>query len=295
MITRRRFLTLAAACTVSPAAAASPVRWQGRAFGADAEITLHGPDEWALPLLKHAEKTLRDVENLFSLFDPQSSLSRLNGKGFLIEKDARFHRLMELAGIVHRATDGLFDPTVQPLWRALAEGNLDVPKRQFVGWHRIRRDGSHIRLSPGQEITLNGIAQGFATDLIVDLMRQAGATRTLVNMGEFGAVGGPWRVGISDPVHGLLAQRTLSNCAIATSSPGALQLSAAESHILNPVTGGPPVWSTVSVEAHSATIADGLSTALCHADLKLVQRISQRLPGIKRVTLIDSAGDMVTV
>ena len=56
----------------------------------------------------------------------------------------------------------------------------------------------------GAAITLNGIAQGYATDRVVDMLRQAGLSTTLVNMGEIRAIGArpdgaPWRVGLADP------------------------------------------------------------------------------------------------
>ena len=53
-------------------------------------------------------------------------------------------------------------------------------------------------------ITLNGIAQGYATDRVVDTLRTPGLSTTLVNMGEIRAIGArpdgtPWRVGLADP------------------------------------------------------------------------------------------------
>ena len=56
----------------------------------------------------------------------------------------------------------------------------------------------------GAAITLNGIAQGYATDRVVDRLRSAGLSTTLVDMGEIRAIGArpegtPWRVGLADP------------------------------------------------------------------------------------------------
>ena len=41
----------------------------------------------------------------------------------------------------------------------------------------------------GAAITLNGIAQGYATDRVVDVLRARGLSTTLVNMGEIRALG----------------------------------------------------------------------------------------------------------
>ena len=59
-------------------------------------------------------------------------------------------------------------------------------------------------LRHGAAITLNGIAQGYVTDRVVDVLRARGLSTTLVNMGEIRALGAradgtPWRVGLADP------------------------------------------------------------------------------------------------
>lgn len=296
MINRRRFLAIAAAFAATPVLAyASPVRWRGIALGADAEIVIHGPAGQVRPVLEASLAVLRDVESLFSLYDLGSTLSRLNQAGHVVETDRRFHRLFETADRLHAATNGRFDPTVQPLWRALAEGRDPDAARALIGWEKVFRHGQNVRLSDGQALTFNGIAQGFATDLVTELMRANGVTKTLVNVGEHNAVGGPWRLGIEDPDHGIVAARTLTDGAMATSSPFALSLGPELGHILDARDHGPPVWSTVSVEADTATLADGLSTALCLADRDEVRSVAERLAGVRRITLVTPDGDIETV
>ncbi len=297
MISRRRFIALSAAFAVAPGLAqAQPVhRWRGTALGATAEISLYGPQDWAAGLLNDAQKILGRIDHLFSLHRPASSLARLNANGALIETDRNFHRLLDSADHIHHLSGELFDPTVQPLWRALAKGDDPDTARRLIGWYKVKRSHERIDLAEGQKLTLNGIAQGFATDLIAEHFERAGCEKTLINIGEFRAVGGPWQIGISDPAHGLIGKRTLSGGAIATSSPGALYFDASNTHILNPAKTSPPYWSTVSVEADNATLADGLSTALCHADRKTIDRIRHHAPEVRRIMLIDSTGDITTV
>ena len=223
MITRRRFLAIAAAFAATPASA-SPARWNGTALGADATIEIHGPNGQARALLEASLGLLKDIEALFNLYDPRSTLSRLNEAGHVVEPDPRFHRLLKAVDRLHAATGGRFDPSVQPLWRALAEGRDPAAARALIDWQRVVRTGSSVRLQKGQALTFNGIAQGFATDLVTELMRSNGVAKTLVNIGEHNAIGGPWRLGIEDPDHGLVAVRTLTDGAMATSSPFALKL-----------------------------------------------------------------------
>ncbi len=288
-LSRRRFLTISAACAVAGPARAA--RWQGRALGAQVEITLRGPSEVTQPALAQARALLRRVERQFDLHDSRSALSALNRDGRLAAPDTMFAALMDAAERVHAATGGLFDPTVQPLWRALAAGEEPSAARALVDWHRVRRDAGGIVLGRGQSLTFNGIAQGFATDLVAEALNGAGLHDTLVNIGEFRGSGGPWHLGLSDPVHGLLGMRTLTTGAIATSSPAATPLGQG-GHILHGH--ARPLWSTVSVEAADATTADGFSTALVLAPLARIRSLVGQ-HGIRRVTLVDAGGDLMTL
>lgn len=297
---RRRFLAIAGFLTVGAAfgparATSAPLRWRGIALGAEASIEVHGPGGQLGPALEAAVAELRRVEALFSLHDPRSSLARLNAAGLLTEPAPRFHQLFDVVDRLHAATGGRFDPTIQPLWRALAEGGDAAAARALVGWERVTRAGRSVRLASGQALTLNGIAQGYATDLVAERLRAAGAIKTLVNIGEFAGLGGPWRIGVADPAHGLVAVQSLSDGAMATSSPGALMLDDRASHILDPRGDGVALWSTVTVEAATATLADGLSTAFCFADRPQIRNIAARVGGVRRIILVDAGGDLTTL
>ena len=122
--------------------------------------------------------------------------------------------------------EGAFDPTVQPLWLATATGGDTVAASGLVGWNRVRRSVSEIRLEPRMQLTFNGIAQGHAADRVAALMRDEGFTDVLIDMGEIAALGqrpagGGWTVGIAKPDGTITGHATLSDRALATSSPWA--------------------------------------------------------------------------
>lgn len=290
-LNRRRFLSISAACMLATPARAQIHRWQGRALGAEVDITLHAPAEIAEPALDRARGSLDAVMAQFDLFDPASTVSRLNRTGHLDAPDVMFRRLMQACTQVHAATGGLFDPTVQPLWRALAERQPPQAARALIDWSRVRHSAASVTLGEGQALTFNGIAQGFATDLVAEALRDAGLERTLVNIGEFRGTGGPWRLGISDPEIGMIGTRTLTSSAIATSSPKAVPLGG-QGHILHGH--AKPRWSTVSVEAATATMADGFSTALTMARLEDICAAVGTF-GIRRITLVSDQGDVSRV
>lgn len=290
-LTRRRFLTIAAAAAAAPGHAVAAQTWRGRALGADVSLTIDGPREVAERAIAEIPPLLGEVERLFSLYDSSSALSTLNRTGTLAPHDPRFMELVAVADRGHRMTQGLFDPSVQPLWLAMAQGEDLDGAAQAVGWDRVRWNDSRISLAAGQALTFNGIAQGFATDLVTARLKTLGLREALVNIGEYSALGGPWRLGLHDPNFGVLGMRTIRNSAIATSSPSAMQVGHRQ-HILHPA--GRALWSTVSVEAANATLADCLSTALCLAPMSLIRQVRQ-MDGVQRITLVDPDGNLTSV
>lgn len=284
-IKRRRFLQVIAAAGFLPRSAQA-AEWQGSAFGADVALSLSGPGADATLLKLPA--FLAQIESVFSLYRP-SELTALNTTGHA-KPTPWLAQALGLCNQLHHLTHGAFDPTVQPLWQALAHGENPVSKQSLVGWHHVQL-GPEIWLSQGQALTLNGMAQGFAADLVRAWLAAQGFRHALVQMGEYAALGGPFTLGISDPVAGLLGQRQLaSGRALAASSPRAT-LVGGQPHILHPQRLS-PLWSTVAVEADSAALADGLSTALVFLDASQITALRAKLPQLGPVTLIDDQGNL---
>lgn len=278
-ITRRRALFIAAAAaatTLAPVARAAEAHWRGHALGAHAEIRFrHLSQAEAKPLFAAIEAELARLENIFSLYRADSALSRLNRDGALDLPPPELVELLTLARGVHAGTGGLFDPTVQPVFdtyaRAVTEGHKVAPETlaqalSLVDMERVSVATSSIRLGrAGMALTLNGIAQGHLTDRIAALLKSAGLTDVIVDIGEILAFGssatGPgWTVRIA----GVPGTRNLRDHALATSAPLGTVLDAAGTigHILHPARGWvAPVQRQVSVFADTAALADGLSTA----------------------------------
>ena len=287
---RRRVLSvLAGMALAGPARAGTGLRrWRGVAMGAEAELELRGPDAVTGPALAAALAEVARMEALFSLYR-DSALTRLNRDGGLRSPDPAFAELMALCDRVHGLTGGVFDPSVQPLWLAVAGGGDVTAAGARVGWDRVRWDADAMRLGAGQALTLNGIAQGFASDRVAAVLRAHGLSDVAVDLGERVVAGPARRLGLVDPGAGLVGTVTVRDGAVATSSPAAT-LASAGGHILHPA-GGAPRWSSVCVEAASAALADGLSTAGCLMEGAELARIA-RLPGVRRVVAVDVGGDV---
>ncbi len=296
-LTRRRFLSIAACAGLAGSstgrAAPERLRWQGVALGADVSITLVGPDAITRPALARARLEIEAHEARFSLFRADSELVRLNAQGSLPDVDARWHALLRACDRLHRATGGAFDPSIQPLWQAHARGGDIDAARARVGWERVRlpapgRRGLH--LGAGQALSFNGIAQGAATDAVRAVLHAAGLRRVLIDIGETAAIGGPWQIALSDPEAGEFGRTTLRDNAVAVSSPAALRLDAQSFHILDPRGQAAPQWSSTAVTAHSATLADGLSTAACFMSTAELRACIPSLPEVETLTLLDHGG-----
>jgi thiamine biosynthesis lipoprotein len=281
-ITRRRELQLVgsvAGCLLVPRsvvrAEALRHEWAGTALGAVAHITLYHPDAGeARSIIRDCLTEIGRLEGEFSLFRPDSALSRLNRDGVLLDPSLDMRRLLAEAMRFGDLSGGRFDVTVQPLWRLLAahQAARTVPPRAdlkaalaLVDYHRIDIASRRIQLGqPGMAVTLNGIAQGYVTDRVGGLLRVRGIDHVLLDLGEFSALGAkpdgrPWRIGVRDPTRTdhLLREFDLVDRAVATSA------GTAGPNILDPRTGmGGSLYSSVTVVAPNATTADALSTSL---------------------------------
>lgn len=311
-LSRRRFIGITAVCMLGArhalASENAGARWQGIALGAHADLRLVGlPAREAERLLLAARAEIERLERQFSLYRADSALVRLNATGSLEEPGPDMLELCSLVSTIHQASSGQFDPSVQPLWMAYARAS-GAPDRKALavaraatGWSKVEISADRIRLRPGAALTFNGIAQGFITDRVVDLLKAQGLEAGLVSVGEIAAVGASpggrdWVVGLADREDGPAdATIHLRDRAVATSSPRGTMFGAGSAgHILDPETGMPAEanWRRVSVMHRSAAIADGLSTAGVLQSAADLRAMVTRFPDAE-VRAIDQGGHML--
>ena len=262
-------------------------RWQGSALGADAAILLVHPDQDAARAASIAcVAEIERLERIFSLYRADSALSQLNRAGWLAAPPLELIDLLAFCARVSAATGGAFDVTVQPIWnlyaRHFANPAADpagpghaalAAAMERVGWRGIDIATDRIAFRrTGMAATLNGVAQGYITDRIADLLRSRGFTDLLVELGELRAIGhrpdgSPWQVGMANPLRpsAILRRLPLTNAALASSAGSGTWLDPSHRyhHLLDPATGRSAIHQAgVSVVASRATVADALSTAL---------------------------------
>ena len=253
------------------------LRRRFRAMGTDVELLLDvEAGDLAEAALARARDEIERLEARLSRFRPDSELSRLNRTGAAPPSP-------ELAGIVtlslalRTRTGGLFDPAVGRAVRAAGydrsfESLRDRDESPEAGPPGgggvvVAGDGS-IRLAPGVELDLGGVAKGVAADRACALLSVAGPA--LVNVGGDLAAGGPrrdgpWTVSLETGDGALTL--ALPHGGLATSGLDRRRWRRAgrwQHHVIDPRTGSPSRTDLVraTAVAPSAGEAEAMATAL---------------------------------
>ncbi len=230
--------------------------------------------------LDAAVKRIRAIEAQMSLFDEDSALRRLNRRGRLDRPDPQLTKVLQLSSRIAAGSGGTFDVTMQPLWTLWesAQKASRLPQARelarataLVNWRAVDASAERIVLPKGFALSLNGIAQGYAADVVRSDLQAHGIRDAMLDTGETAVLGQapdrtPWRFGIEDVHAGAGGRAPVitvpDGYASATSSDAHTTFSAdhRHHHILDPRTGdSPPHWSSVTVVARSAALADGLT------------------------------------
>ena len=306
---RRRFIQIMATSVAGlslpqlRASTLQPVQWRGYTLGAEGSFTLFTEDKQrAQKIMRRCFEEIRRLEKCFSLYDAESELCQLNREGCIGSPSTDWLALLNASDQAYKATSGLFDPTIQALWNAYDKHfkanpmatngpHLEQALSQ-TGWQHVHYDDAQIRFSkPGMQLSLNGIAQGYITDRVSDILKEAGYEHVLVELGETRALGThpegrTWNLGIKDADNPSQISEIaeLNNQALATSGSygSSFSVDGHFHHLIHPQSGRPSTqWNSLSVIAPTATQADALSTGLSFAGAKQIEATERRLADIR--------------
>ncbi len=259
--------------------APEPVRWQGDALGALAGMTLwHTNPTVARHAIGRMLVELERLETVFSLYRPDSELSRLNLDGELAYPSRDLIDVFEQSRRIADLSGGAFDPTIQPLWQLYAHGTrsdesaLREAALARVDYTAVTFGARQIRFDrPAMAASLNGIAQGYITDRITEILGNEGFETAVVELGETRALGTdpdgePFAIGLLDPRAPSRIERDvgLANAALSVSGGYGTPFGAGpDHHIFDPRTGRSATGlAQVAVVSPKAIWADALSTAI---------------------------------
>ena len=206
------------------------------------------------------------ISRALDLASPESELSRLNAA----PAQTRQELSPELFGVLEQAialaeeTDGMFDPTIEPLrraWGASTDGRPPASEllneaRTKTGWRRVRLEaGSKTAWlqRDGMAIELDDIGRGAALDRVETALREAGVGRALASFGASSLAISDregWTVKIPHPgdLSRTAASLAVRTCAVSTCGNDGSGAVAGPRYLgaLDPVR-GVPVSDTASV------------------------------------------------
>ncbi len=283
--TRRDALGLAAAGLTaaigSDATGGRLYRRLGVAFGATVSVSVIAEDERdAEPAFTAALAEIRDADRLSSLTREDSEVFKLNRDGRLDRPSASLLRMLRTAALMHEASAGAFDVTIQPLWLAMdaaakrgrwLDGGELTAAQAKVDQTALRFDESQVSFArPHMAVTLNSLARGLAADRVAAALGRLGVRQALFDTDVLGARGSrpdgrPWLAGVRHPrKRQESVARTPVTGFLATSGDYQYFWSPdyARNHIVDPRLGvSPGDFAGVTVQAESGLLADALSTA----------------------------------
>ncbi len=282
---RRRAITVFGAAAFGSLTACkskpSPIErtFSSIAFGTGIHFEAHGISATIFDkAVAQCSLRIREIESLFSLYDQDSAISRLNRDGKLENPQPEFLKLVRIALDYSEKTGGIFDITVQPLWnnrQEWKEASFDQRKAIQASWQKaltlvdfrkVIADEKIISFAkPGMAITLNGIVQGYATSEIAAILKEHGIDNALVDIGEYTTLGTAadgkfWTVELAANGEKISLP---PGRALAVSAGGGhtFDSEGRYHHIFKPSDGtNPRPKSTIIVTAPTATEADALST-----------------------------------
>lgn len=254
-------------------------------FAMDTYITMTAYGRNAETALSEAEDRVTELEQLWSVTDPDSDIYAVNhSNGQPVNVSRETAELLSFTLQTAAKTDGALEPTIYPVlsaWGFTAEENRIPSDAEIaellenVDYKRVRLENSTVRLDNGMMLDLGAVGKGYAGDLAAQVLRENGITSALLDFGgniqTIGTKpdGSLWRLGLRDPFSGgILGVLEISNMAVVTSGNYERYFTGEDGkqygHIIDPATGYPAEsgLASVTVIAEEGRLCDALSTSL---------------------------------
>ena len=254
------------------------------------------------------EAELCKVDASLSMFNPQSTISRIN-RNETDKVDEMLSEVLELSFFINKATDGAFDPTVAPLVNAWGFGfkNGQLPDStqvdsllSLVGLSHIHIDRNKLtKANPNSILDFSAIAKGYGVDKAAQLLRSHGIENFMIEIGGevvtegVNEKGEAWRIGINKPDDDSTSTNTelqdiisITGKAIATSGNYRnfyVKDGRKIAHTINPKTGYPAQQDILSstVLAPTCAEADAFATAFMVLGLEEARQVLKSQPELE--------------
>jgi thiamine biosynthesis lipoprotein len=263
------------------------------------KIIVYADADTAEATLNASFARIEEIEKIASIYDSQSEAFKLNQNGYIEDPSEDLFQLITLSLEYHELTDGNFNIAVQPLlelWQGGLWKESQAVQQSKIDETLALTDLTNIVIAEnriefkkkGMEITLGGIAKGYAVDEALEVLSQMGIEHALVDAGgDMATIGAKpegelWNVALVNPddASQSLAAFQFADKAVATSGNYQRYFNPEKTahHIINPKTGfSAGECISVTVIADSGTQADVLATSVFvmgpEAGMKLVESL----------------------
>lgn len=292
--------------------AARYIQEEQRIFGTIMHITYKAPSS----LKEEYTEVLKSVDTSLSMFNPQSTVSRIN-RNETDTADVMMREVLQMALAVSEATDGAFDVTVAPLVNAWGFGfKSDVLPDSahvdslltLVGYRNISltQDGLIEKRHEGIVLDFSAIAKGYGVDKVAECLREHGVTDYLIEIGGEVACHGEnpkgkkWRIGINAADDDPTSTNTeiahvveITDEALATSgnyrnfyiTPEGKRIM----HTIDPKTGYPVQHSVLSATVYAPTcaMADAFATSFMVMGKEKADSLLKEHPELKAEFILE--------
>ena len=252
-------------------------------FAMDTYMSLTAYGSNSEEAVNKAVQEINRLDAMFSVGNADSDVTKLNenGSGEVSEETAF---IMNRAMQVSEKTNGAFDITIYPLMElwGFTTKNYRVPESseiaealKDVSYTNVSVNGQQVALTGGSSIDLGGIAKGYTSSRVIQIMKDCGIEHAIVNLGGNVQVlgtktdGSDWRVAIQNPAseNSYLGLLSTTDKAVITSGGYERyfeQDGQVYHHIIDTQTGYPSDsdLTSVTIVYSDGTTADALSTAL---------------------------------
>jgi len=292
-------------------------RFAGYAQGTSFHVTYEASAEQDFSM--QVDSMLKSFDQTFSDYVPNSIISRINKNDSTVEINDMFINVFNKSKEVYEASGGAFDLTVAPLLKAWGFGphknekasNVNIDSiMHFVGMNKVRISGRKIvKDDPGISLDMDGIAQGYAVDIVCRFFDEKGIKNYMVEIGgEVRAKGKNdkgklWRIGVDKPSYEnqpgeeLQVVLLLDNKAMTTAGNYRNYIEengVKYSHIIDPKTGKPVKnrLLSVTIVADDALTADAYDTPCMVLGLEGTRDLLKKHPELDAYLIYnDEKGD----
>lgn len=277
-------------------------------LGTVVEIQVRDNDEnKAEDAITKAFAEVKQIDDLFTTYNEQGLVWKLsNSADSIISVDPEIFSLIVLCDSITKLSDGCFDVSLDNLTKAWGfyTDTPHLPRQAEVdsalllsGWKNIKLFGDN-KIIKHKNVGLNfgAIAKGYAVDKAIEVLKNFGIKKALINAGgEISVIGNDWVVGIQHPreINSIIRKIKLNRKTVATSGDYEQYFEVDGKryhHILDPKTGYPSTeLQSVTIINKSNTFADGLATGIFVMGKENGMRLIESLDDIEAM-LIDSEG-----